>query len=149
MNTILVLLQSWSVCRTLLSDPPEWPHKYNKHSLSTCGPKLKTDPRFISYTTTKKHIILEQYTFVVFRFVSATEQLLLNITTFSLEDGGSTFLRNVGIYLQVHTALVSRRPTSTSSRPWNLRSYHYHYFSFATLNDVTGWVVETWHGVLR
>jgi hypothetical protein len=34
---------------------------------------------------------------------------------------GSMFLRNVGIYLQVHTALQPIRPTSTSSphwRPW-------------------------------
>jgi hypothetical protein len=31
--------------------------------------------------------------------------------------GGSIFLRNVGIYLQVHTALQPRRPTSTFSPP--------------------------------
>jgi hypothetical protein len=33
----------------------------------------------------------------------------------SPEDGGSMFLRNVGIYLQVHTALHPRRPTSTNN----------------------------------
>jgi hypothetical protein len=32
--------------------------------------------------------------------------------------GGSIFLRNVGIYLLHHTALQPRRPTSTSSPPW-------------------------------
>jgi hypothetical protein len=34
-----------------------------------------------------------------------------------LVSRGSMFLRNVGIYLQVHTALVSRRPTQTSPPP--------------------------------
>jgi hypothetical protein len=29
------------------------------------------------------------------------------------KDGGSMFLRNVGIFLQVHTAFLPRRPTST------------------------------------
>jgi hypothetical protein len=33
------------------------------------------------------------------------------------EDGGSMFLRNVGIYLQVHTALQFRRPTWTHPAP--------------------------------
>jgi hypothetical protein len=37
--------------------------------------------------------------------------------SFRAEDGGSIFLQNVGIYLQVHTALQPRRPTSTSSPP--------------------------------
>jgi hypothetical protein len=32
--------------------------------------------------------------------------------TFSPEDGGSIFFRNVDVYLQVHTALQPRRPTS-------------------------------------
>jgi hypothetical protein len=36
---------------------------------------------------------------------------------FRAEDGGSIFLRNVGIYLQVHTVLQPRRPTSTSLPP--------------------------------
>jgi hypothetical protein len=31
-----------------------------------------------------------------------------------LEDGGSMLLQNVGIYIQIHTALLSRRPISTS-----------------------------------
>jgi hypothetical protein len=35
---------------------------------------------------------------------------------FSPEDGGSMFLENVGIYLQVHMALLPRRPTLTSSQ---------------------------------
>jgi hypothetical protein len=39
--------------------------------------------------------------------------LKIHITAFSFEDGGCMFLRNVGIYLQVHTALQPRRPTST------------------------------------
>jgi hypothetical protein len=34
---------------------------------------------------------------------------------FSPEDEGSMFLRNAGIYLQVHMALLPRRPTSTVS----------------------------------
>jgi hypothetical protein len=34
-------------------------------------------------------------------------------TIFSSEDGGDVFLRNVGIYLQVLTALLSKRPTWT------------------------------------
>jgi hypothetical protein len=32
---------------------------------------------------------------------------------FSSEDGNSIFLRNVGIYLQIHTASQPIRPTST------------------------------------
>jgi hypothetical protein len=38
-----------------------------------------------------------------------------NIKLFSSEDGSSMFLRNTGIFLQVHTALQPRRPTSTYS----------------------------------
>jgi hypothetical protein len=34
----------------------------------------------------------------------------------SPEDGGSIFLRNVGIYLQVYTALQLKRPTSKPVR---------------------------------
>jgi hypothetical protein len=34
------------------------------------------------------------------------------------EDGGSMFLRNVGIYPQVQTVLQPRRTSSTSSPPW-------------------------------
>jgi hypothetical protein len=37
---------------------------------------------------------------------------------FRVEDGGSIFLRNVGIYLQVHTAFQPRRPISTCKRFW-------------------------------
>jgi hypothetical protein len=33
---------------------------------------------------------------------------------FSPEDGNSMFLRKAGIYLQVHTALQTRRPTLES-----------------------------------
>jgi hypothetical protein len=37
---------------------------------------------------------------------------------FSPEDGGNIFLRNVRIYLQVHTVVVqARRPTSPSKPP--------------------------------
>jgi hypothetical protein len=36
----------------------------------------------------------------------------------SSEYGDSMFLRKVVIYLQVHTALQPRRPTSASSPPW-------------------------------
>jgi hypothetical protein len=36
---------------------------------------------------------------------------------FSLEDGGSMFLWITSIYLQVHTALLLKRPTLTSSPP--------------------------------
>jgi hypothetical protein len=35
---------------------------------------------------------------------------------FTLEDGGSIFLRNAGIYLQVHTALQPRMPTITGQK---------------------------------
>jgi hypothetical protein len=35
----------------------------------------------------------------------------LHLQGLSSEDGGGMFLRNVGIYLQVHTALRSRGPT--------------------------------------
>jgi hypothetical protein len=35
------------------------------------------------------------------------------------EDGGSTFLRNVDIYLQVHTALQPKRPILTRSLEHN------------------------------
>jgi hypothetical protein len=34
------------------------------------------------------------------------------------EDGGSVFLWNAGIYLQVHTALQPRRTTMTCTPPW-------------------------------
>jgi hypothetical protein len=34
---------------------------------------------------------------------------------------GSMLLWNVGIYLQVHTTLQPRRPTSAPSRPWELQ----------------------------
>jgi hypothetical protein len=34
------------------------------------------------------------------------------------EDGGSMFLRNVGINLQVHTALQPKKSTSAYSPPW-------------------------------
>jgi hypothetical protein len=36
-------------------------------------------------------------------------------TVFNREDGGCTLLRNVGIYMRVHTALQSRTTTWTSS----------------------------------
>jgi hypothetical protein len=38
------------------------------------------------------------------------------VDRFSPEDGDSMFLRNVGVYLQVHTALQTIRPTSTRDR---------------------------------
>jgi hypothetical protein len=38
--------------------------------------------------------------------------MFANSRFFRAEDGGSMFLRNFGIYLQVHTALQSRTPTS-------------------------------------
>jgi hypothetical protein len=38
------------------------------------------------------------------------------ISTFWTEDGGSMFFRNVGIYLQVHTAVQPRRPTKKKKR---------------------------------
>jgi hypothetical protein len=34
---------------------------------------------------------------------------------FRIEYGGIMFLRNIGIYLQVHAALLLRKPASTSS----------------------------------
>jgi hypothetical protein len=42
--------------------------------------------------------------------------------SFCPEDGGSMFLRNVGIYPQVYTALQPKRPTSTSPSPWERQS---------------------------
>lgn len=36
---------------------------------------------------------------------------------FSPEDGGSIILQNVGLSLQVHTSLLTARPTSKSSQP--------------------------------
>jgi hypothetical protein len=45
------------------------------------------------------------------------------VKTCRAEDGGSMFLSNVSIYLQIHMALHPRRPTSTSSLRWDLR-YH-------------------------
>jgi hypothetical protein len=39
---------------------------------------------------------------------------------FRPEDGGSMFLRNVGIYLQAHAALQPRGPTSTILRQFNV-----------------------------
>lgn len=35
-------------------------------------------------------------------------------STFSPEDGGMMFLRNVGIYIQVNNPLQRRKPTRTS-----------------------------------
>lgn len=31
-----------------------------------------------------------------------------------VEDGGSVFPRNIGIYLRIHTALLNRRPTTST-----------------------------------
>jgi hypothetical protein len=42
------------------------------------------------------------------------ESELCRMSGFRTEDGGSMFLRNVGIYLQVHTALLPRRSTKTA-----------------------------------
>jgi hypothetical protein len=36
------------------------------------------------------------------------------VTKIPFEDEGSMFFRNICVYLQVHTALQPRRPTSTS-----------------------------------
>jgi hypothetical protein len=41
-------------------------------------------------------------------------------SNFSPEDGDSMFLRNVGVYLQIHMALLPRRPTMTNSLPFKL-----------------------------
>jgi hypothetical protein len=35
----------------------------------------------------------------------------ISVLVFKTEDGGTTFLRNVSIYLQVHTILLPRRRT--------------------------------------
>jgi hypothetical protein len=40
-----------------------------------------------------------------------------SVSIFSPEDGDGMFLRNVCIYLQVHTALLPSRLSSTSSLP--------------------------------
>jgi hypothetical protein len=37
---------------------------------------------------------------------------VVKVAMFSPEDEGGVFLRNVGMYLQIHTALQHRRPTS-------------------------------------
>jgi hypothetical protein len=52
---------------------------------------------------------------LVFRVVMPCE--LVDIYDFNPKNGGSMFLRNTGTYLQVHTALQPRRPTSTPSPP--------------------------------
>jgi hypothetical protein len=37
------------------------------------------------------------------------------VSIFRAEEGGNIFLRNVGIFPQVHTTLQPRRPTSINS----------------------------------
>jgi hypothetical protein len=58
---------------------------------------------------------------------------------FSPGDGGSVFLWNVGIYLQVRTALLRRGPTSTSSPPWEPQvSYSFAYFNLYIFKQEIG-----------
>jgi hypothetical protein len=59
-----------------------------------------------------------QMSMLVFRVVTPC---VLVGRYFSSEDGGDMFLRNVGIYLQDHTALQPGRPTATF-HPVNLYS---------------------------
>jgi hypothetical protein len=42
----------------------------------------------------------------------------INILEENIKNGGSMFLQNSNIYLQVHMVLQPRRPTSTYSMPW-------------------------------
>jgi hypothetical protein len=51
--------------------------------------------------------------------------------------GDSMSLRNVGIYPQVHTALRHRRPTSTSSPPWEPQIVIYMFLWEEIMNNVT------------
>jgi hypothetical protein len=55
-----------------------------------------------------------------FGLVNVSEEHTISI--FSSEDGSIMFLRSVGMYLLVHTALQPRRPTPTSSPRENLKS---------------------------
>jgi hypothetical protein len=48
-------------------------------------------------------------------FIARSEDIASSFTT---EDGGSMFLRNAGLYLEVRMALQPRRPTSTCSPLW-------------------------------
>jgi hypothetical protein len=43
-------------------------------------------------------------------------QPLAHTAFFRVEDGGSIFLRNVGIYLQVHKVFLPRKPTSIQQK---------------------------------
>jgi hypothetical protein len=45
---------------------------------------------------------------------------MFSVLIFKPEDGGSMFLRNVGIYVHVHAALQPRIPTLTSLKHWYL-----------------------------
>jgi hypothetical protein len=45
----------------------------------------------------------------------SSDPINLPTTHFNPENGGSVFIRNVGIYLQVHAALQHRKRTSTSA----------------------------------
>jgi hypothetical protein len=47
----------------------------------------------------------------------------LHLKGWNLKDGGNMFFRNFAIYLQVHTALQLRKPTSISSSLENLKSH--------------------------
>jgi hypothetical protein len=60
------------------------------------------------------------------------------------------FLRNVGIYLQVHTALQPRRSTSTTGRLFmkfgmNIMPLEY-VFNFVSSTTETWWPREFWNG---
>jgi hypothetical protein len=62
--------------------------------------------------------VVTPYILVVGRY-----QTYCTVSTLRAEDGDSMFLRNVGIYLQVCTALQHRRPTSTLHRRENFKSH--------------------------
>jgi hypothetical protein len=62
---------------------------------------------------------------------------------FNPEDGDSMFLRNVGIYLLVHTALQPTKPTSTW---WDLRSHRRQYFVLSRFYRIVQSTVTKGHG---
>jgi hypothetical protein len=56
---------------------------------------------------------LEVITAVAFRVLMPCELVFGGGDDFSAEDGGSMFLRNFGVHLQVHATTQPRRPTFT------------------------------------
>jgi hypothetical protein len=80
------------------------------------GPTGEYDNLLYIYDNLLKTIT--SYLRIFNRLTYLNKCLGLFMFVFTPEDGDSMFLRNAGIYLQVHTALQPRRPTRTSSSQW-------------------------------